>query len=61
MWIGLAVVHSLSLFFLTYFYLEEQIVWASGHDGGWLMMGNSAYTVVFTIDFILLTLFFSSL
>lgn len=48
MWIGLAIVHSLSLYFLTYFYLYEQIVWASGQDGGWLMLGNCAYTVRFT-------------
>ncbi|CAI5443943.1 unnamed protein product [Caenorhabditis angaria] len=46
LWIGMAVVHSLSLFFLTYFYLENQVVWAEGRTGGWLMLGNCAYTYV---------------
>ncbi|CAB3401820.1 unnamed protein product [Caenorhabditis bovis] len=46
LWIGLAVVHSLSLFFLTYAYLEHQVVWDDGRTGGWLMLGNCAYTFV---------------
>ncbi|KAK6043321.1 hypothetical protein COOONC_19174 [Cooperia oncophora] len=45
LWIGMALVHSLSLFFLSYGFLDT-IVWSSGRDGGWLMLGNSAYTFV---------------
>ncbi|CAI2349433.1 unnamed protein product [Caenorhabditis sp. 36 PRJEB53466] len=52
LWIGLAIVHSLSLFFLTYATLENQVVWADGRAGGWLMLGNCAYTfVVATVCF----------
>ncbi|CAD6185628.1 unnamed protein product [Caenorhabditis auriculariae] len=46
LWIGLAIVHSLSLFFLSYAWLEHQIVWSNGRFGGWLMLGNCAYTFV---------------
>ncbi|EYC27863.1 hypothetical protein Y032_0008g224 [Ancylostoma ceylanicum] len=46
LWIGMALVHSLSLFFLSYGFLETQVVWASGETGGWLMLGNSAYSFV---------------
>nr|CDJ87636.1 ATPase domain containing protein [Haemonchus contortus] len=45
LWIGMALVHSLSLFFLSYGFLHT-IVWSTGRDGGWLMFGNSAYTFV---------------
>ncbi|GMT17548.1 hypothetical protein PFISCL1PPCAC_8845, partial [Pristionchus fissidentatus] len=48
MWIGLAVLHSLMLFALTYAVLEEGVVWAHGRDGGWLMLGNCCYTFVVT-------------
>lgn len=52
LWIGLAIVHSLSLFFLTYATVENQVVWSNGQTGGWLMMGNCAYTfVVATVCF----------
>ncbi|KAK6741578.1 hypothetical protein RB195_009443 [Necator americanus] len=46
LWIGMALVHSLSLFFLSYGFLETQIVWGDGRTGGWLMLGNSAYSFV---------------
>lgn len=46
LWISMAVVHSLSLFFLSYGFLHTQIVWSDGLTGGWLMFGNSAYTFV---------------
>ncbi|VDL81336.1 unnamed protein product [Nippostrongylus brasiliensis] len=46
LWIGMALVHSLSLFFLSYGFLETQVVWDNGRFGGWLMLGNSAYTYV---------------
>ncbi|VDP59933.1 unnamed protein product [Heligmosomoides polygyrus] len=50
LWIGMALVHSLSLFFLSYGFLESQIVWSGGRTGGWLMLGNSAYTVFPTLS-----------
>uniref|UniRef100_A0A1I7XTK0 P-type phospholipid transporter n=1 Tax=Heterorhabditis bacteriophora TaxID=37862 RepID=A0A1I7XTK0_HETBA len=46
LWIGMAIVHSLSLFFLSYAFLEKQVVWENGRTGGWLMLGNCAYTFV---------------
>ncbi|CAJ0580954.1 unnamed protein product, partial [Mesorhabditis spiculigera] len=45
-WIGVAIYHSLLLYFLTYFFLDEQVVWSNGRVGGWLMLGNSTYTFV---------------
>ncbi|PAV86956.1 hypothetical protein WR25_25624 isoform B [Diploscapter pachys] len=48
LWIGMALVHSLSLFFLSYFFLESQVVWANGRVGGWLMLGNCCYSFVVT-------------
>ncbi|VDK57116.1 unnamed protein product, partial [Cylicostephanus goldi] len=46
LWIGMALVHSLSLFFLSYGFLQTQVVWGNGQTGGWLMLGNSAYSFV---------------
>ncbi|KHJ83601.1 hypothetical protein OESDEN_16698 [Oesophagostomum dentatum] len=46
LWIGMALVHSLSLFFLSYGFLQTQVVWGDGRIGGWLMLGNSAYSFV---------------
>ncbi|CAP30827.2 Protein CBR-TAT-1 [Caenorhabditis briggsae] len=46
LWIGMAIIHSLSLFFLTYATMEHQVVWDNGLTGGWLMLGNCAYTFV---------------
>ncbi|EGT53529.1 hypothetical protein CAEBREN_03693 [Caenorhabditis brenneri] len=52
LWIGMAIIHSLSLFFLTYATMEHQVVWDNGLTGGWLMLGNCAYTfVVATVCF----------
>ncbi|CAG9539726.1 unnamed protein product [Cercopithifilaria johnstoni] len=48
MWIGLAVWHSLLLFFLSYAFLYNPVVWDNGRVGGWLMLGNSCYTFVVT-------------
>ncbi|KJH47798.1 phospholipid-translocating P-type ATPase, flippase [Dictyocaulus viviparus] len=46
LWIGIALLHSLSLFFLSYGFLDSQVVWFNGRTGGWVMFGNSAYTFV---------------
>ena len=44
----MALWHSLLLFFLTYGWIKHEVVWGSGQSGGWLMLGNSAYTFVVT-------------
>uniref|UniRef100_A0A0K0DN76 Phospholipid-transporting ATPase n=1 Tax=Angiostrongylus cantonensis TaxID=6313 RepID=A0A0K0DN76_ANGCA len=46
LWIGMALLHSLSLFFLSYGYLNSQVVWSNGRTGGWVNFGNSVYTYV---------------
>ncbi|VDM53665.1 unnamed protein product [Angiostrongylus costaricensis] len=46
LWIGMALLHSLSLFFLSYGYLSSQVVWSNGRTGGWVNFGNSVYTYV---------------
>ena len=46
LWIALAIWHSLLLFFLTYAIMQHSVLWSSGHVGGWLMLGCSAYTYV---------------
>uniref|UniRef100_A0A914W4H3 Phospholipid-transporting ATPase n=1 Tax=Plectus sambesii TaxID=2011161 RepID=A0A914W4H3_9BILA len=45
-WIGMAVWHSILLFFLTFGFLHPSVVWDNGRTGGWLMLGNSVYTYV---------------
>uniref|UniRef100_A0AC34QJV5 Phospholipid-transporting ATPase n=1 Tax=Panagrolaimus sp. JU765 TaxID=591449 RepID=A0AC34QJV5_9BILA len=46
LWVALAIWHSLLLFFLTYAIMQQSVLWQSGHVGGWLMLGCSAYTYV---------------
>ncbi|KAK0417961.1 hypothetical protein QR680_013300 [Steinernema hermaphroditum] len=48
LWIGMALWHSLLLFFLSYGYLYDGVAWSNGRTGGWLMLGNTAYTMVVT-------------
>ncbi|KAE9417253.1 hypothetical protein Angca_007598, partial [Angiostrongylus cantonensis] len=50
LWIGMALLHSLSLFFLSYGYLNSQVVWSNGRTGGWVNFGNSVYTIFPTIS-----------
>ncbi|VDK70172.1 unnamed protein product [Onchocerca ochengi] len=47
-WIGLAIWHSLLLFFLSFAFLYNPVVWNNGRVGGWIMLGNSCYTFVIT-------------
>ncbi|TKR68029.1 hypothetical protein L596_024079 [Steinernema carpocapsae] len=42
----MALWHSLLLFFLTYGYLYDGVAWSNGRTGGWLMLGNTCYTMV---------------
>lgn len=44
-WIGMAVWHSILLYFFSYGFLYDDIVWKHGRAAGWLMLGNSCYTV----------------
>ncbi|RWS16411.1 putative phospholipid-transporting ATPase IA-like protein [Dinothrombium tinctorium] len=46
-WIGFAILHSLLLFWLTYFAIMNDNLWANGlSDGGYLVFGNILYTYV---------------
>uniref|UniRef100_F1KSC3 Phospholipid-transporting ATPase n=1 Tax=Ascaris suum TaxID=6253 RepID=F1KSC3_ASCSU len=47
-WIGMAVWHSILLYFFSYGFLYDDIVWKHGRAAGWLMLGNSCYTFVVT-------------
>ncbi|KAI1710667.1 cation transport ATPase (P-type) domain-containing protein [Ditylenchus destructor] len=46
LWIAMSLWHSLVLFFLTYGYMKQEVVWDNGRSGGWLMFGNACYTFV---------------
>jgi phospholipid-transporting ATPase len=46
-WVWSAILHSLTLFYLTYFMICEDALWSSGlSDGGYLVYGNTLYTYV---------------
>jgi len=46
-WVFGAIIHSLSLFWLTYFAVSNDTLWSNGlSDGGYLMFGNMLYTYV---------------
>lgn len=47
LWICSAIWHSLVLFWLTYYTVDHDALWANGHsDGGYLCFGNILYTYV---------------
>lgn len=46
MWVGVSLWHSLVLFFLNYGFYASGILWSGGETGGWLMFGNTLYTVI---------------
>ncbi|KAI1710341.1 cation transport ATPase (P-type) domain-containing protein [Ditylenchus destructor] len=46
LWIAMSLWHSLVLFFLSYGYMKQEVVWDNGRSGGWLMFGNACYTFV---------------
>lgn len=48
LWIGLAILHSILLFIFCRAFLIDGIVWSNGREAGWLMLGNTAYTVSMT-------------
>ena len=41
-----ALVHSMFLFWLPLLAFGQDIVWANGRDGGYLIIGNAVYTYV---------------
>ncbi|XP_063230598.1 probable phospholipid-transporting ATPase IA isoform X2 [Bacillus rossius redtenbacheri] len=45
-WIVNALVHSVVLFWLPLLALQEDVVWSSGREGGYLLLGNIVYTYV---------------
>ncbi|GIX83118.1 phospholipid-transporting ATPase IA [Caerostris darwini] len=45
-WIIDSIIHSGALFWLTYLSVDNDIVWANGRDGGYLVFGNMVYTFV---------------
>ena len=46
-WVWSAILHSLALFWLTYFMIWNDAIWATGlSDGGYLVYGNILYTYV---------------
>ncbi|KAI6188055.1 Phospholipid-transporting ATPase [Aphelenchoides besseyi] len=48
LWIGISLWHSILLYFLSYAVIGAEVTSSSGRDGGWLMLGNCAYTYVIT-------------
>uniref|UniRef100_A0A0N5A612 Phospholipid-transporting ATPase n=1 Tax=Parastrongyloides trichosuri TaxID=131310 RepID=A0A0N5A612_PARTI len=45
-WITMSIAHSIILYWMSYGFLYNPIVWDNGRSGGWLMLGNSCYTFV---------------
>ncbi|XP_064481329.1 probable phospholipid-transporting ATPase IA isoform X3 [Ornithodoros turicata] len=43
-WIIDAIYHSIILFWLTMLAMKQDVAWANGRDGGYLMFGNLVYT-----------------
>ncbi|KAI6241009.1 PhoLip-ATPase-C domain-containing protein [Aphelenchoides fujianensis] len=48
LWIGISLWHSILLYFLSYAVIGADATSSLGRDGGWLMLGNAAYTYVIT-------------
>ncbi|XP_021953881.1 probable phospholipid-transporting ATPase IA isoform X2 [Folsomia candida] len=46
MWVGNSIVHSIFLFWLSYWAMGDGIVWGHGAEGGYLVLGNFIYTYV---------------
>jgi hypothetical protein len=45
MYILTALWHSFLLYFLSHAFIGSNIISADGREGGWLVLGNSIYTV----------------
>lgn len=46
-WIINALIHSSLLYWLPLMALKQDVAWANGRDGGYLLLGNFVYTVNF--------------
>lgn len=46
LWIGNALVHSCLLFWLPMLSVHHDIIWSTGREGGYLVLGNMVYTYV---------------
>ena len=46
MWIANAIYHSILLFWLCKWGMETGVQWSSGHTDGYLVLGNTVYTMV---------------
>lgn len=44
-WIANALIHSSLLYWLPLMALKQDVAWANGRDGGYLLLGNFVYTV----------------
>lgn len=45
LWIGNSFLHSVLLFWLSWYLAGDGILWESGKEGGYLVVGNFVYTV----------------
>ncbi|XP_014298491.1 probable phospholipid-transporting ATPase IA isoform X3 [Microplitis demolitor] len=45
-WIINALIHSSLLYWLSLLALEQDVIWANGRDGGYIILGNFVYTYV---------------
>lgn len=52
-WIINALIHSSLLYWLPLLALKQDVAWANGRDGGYLLLGNFVYTVSDTTSFTL--------
>jgi phospholipid-transporting ATPase len=48
-WVGNSVLHSIMLFWLTSHLVGDGVVWNSGREGGYLVLGNFVYTYVVVV------------
>lgn len=46
LWIGNALIHSCLLFWLPMLSVKHDIIWSTGREGGYLVLGNMVYTYV---------------
>merc|ERR1719402_280064 len=45
-WMGNSIYHSVLLFWIPMFSMRTGVTWSSGHSDGYLVLGNTVYTVV---------------
>jgi len=45
LWIANSMFHSILLYWLPLMAFQQDVVWSSGRDGGYLVLGNTVYSV----------------